>query len=73
MVKVSEIIAQVEYLKEGWSDARTPSDWKETYKKRNEVKAETQSPTRKELNKLQESGTMSRNFQEPEQVKIVGK
>jgi len=73
-MKVREIIAQVEYIKEGWSEAKAPKEWKETFDKRLEAiskPSDPPSPTRLELGKLQDRG-LSRNMTDPIEAKIVG-
>ena len=74
VVKVAEILASVEHIKEGWSEAKAPKEWKETFDKRREAiskPSDPPSPTRLELGKLQDQG-LSRNMTDPIEAKIVG-
>lgn len=61
-MKISEIIAQVEYQKEGWSDSKSFDDWKDFYTKRHaeedrkkQLSADN-SAVKAALNKLQDTG-----------------
>ena len=75
MVKVADLIANVEYVKEGWSDAKPISEWKDTFEKRRKDKeqvAEPISPTREALNKLQDNGLSQKQLDFPE-ARLVGK
>ena len=75
MVKVADLVKQVEYVKEGWSDAHTPKEWKETFAKRREeskLPEDMPSPTREALGKLQDNG-LSQKMGELQKVDIVGK
>jgi hypothetical protein len=59
MVKVADIIAKVEYVKEGESLAKTPAEYKAIYDKRRadrEKPPDPDSPTRLALAKLQDQG-----------------
>jgi len=57
-MKVTDIIANVEHLKEGWSDAKDREAWQETFASRSHSKStpEPTSPVKSDLNKLQNEG-----------------
>ena len=74
MVKVADIISQVDYVREGWSDAKSPAEWKGVFdeKRKGKLSTEPSSPTREALGKLQDNGLGQKQPALPE-VKIVGK
>ena len=74
-MKVSSIVANVEYIKEGWSDSKSPEAWKTLFdeKKAARLKApDPESPTRIELGKLQDQG-LGRKMDELAKADLVGK
>lgn len=75
VVKVADIIANVEHVKDGWSDAKSPAEFKEMFDKRREARKPIEdvvSPIRKELGKLQDSG-LGQKLSDLQEVTIVGK
>jgi hypothetical protein len=75
VVKVADIIANVEHVKDGWSESKTPAEYKELFDKRREARKPIEdvvSPIRKELGKLQDSG-LSQKLSDLQEVTIVGK
>ena len=75
MVKIADILAKVEHVKDGESLAKTPAEYKAIYDKRRadrEKPSDPESPNRIELSKLQDQG-LSRSMPNLQEAAIVGK
>jgi hypothetical protein len=73
-MKISDIISQVENVREGESIVKSPSEFKSIYEKRRLSKLPVEdvtSPMRKELGRLQDSG-LGQTLPDLPEGKLVG-